>query len=362
LQEEGRLSEAGEHYRAALKVQAHSATAQLNLGGLHEELGEMSEAEVAFRAALSVRPGLAIPHARLATLLRGRLPDSEQILAGHPCIHGAGELRLARQTFESIPVVLAQSEAPLACIPQLDGEATHRLADQHLDGLKALDAGRAARIADKMPDNYLYLGLLAALFPRATFFHCRRDLRDVAVSCWMTDFRSIRWASDPEHIATRFQQYRRVTDHWRKVVPVPIHEVHYEDTVSDLEGVARRVIAACGLEWDSACLDFHRVRRPIRTASVTQVRQPIYKSPHRRTREPDCPGHIQPVAGHDRRRGGQFARRDQPGRQQQRFQQHHRPRLGRPFYRDRAHQGNHLVRRQQERISGQRRLPGRTWR
>jgi hypothetical protein len=109
------------------------------------------------------------------------------------------------------------------------------------------------------------------------FIHSRRDLRDVAVSCWMTDFRSIRWANDPEHIASRFRQYRRLMDHWQEVLALPIHAVDYEETVSDLESVARRLVAACGLAWDPACLEFHRTRRPVRTASITQVRQPIYK-------------------------------------------------------------------------------------
>ncbi len=68
-----------------------------------------------------------------------------------------------------------------------------------------------------MPDNYLYLGIVAALFPNATFIHCRRDLRDVAVSGWMTNFRIIPWANDCDHVATRFVQYRRVMDHWRAV-------------------------------------------------------------------------------------------------------------------------------------------------
>jgi hypothetical protein len=136
--------------------------------------------------------------------------------------------------------------------------------------------GKAERIVDKMPDNYLYLGLIAAMFPNAVLVHCRRDLRDVAVSCWLTNFRSIPWANDPDHIATRFAQYRRIMDHWRAVLPVAIHEVDYEESVRDLEGVARRLIAACGLEWEPRCLEFHRLRRPVRTASVTQVRQPIY--------------------------------------------------------------------------------------
>jgi hypothetical protein len=123
----------------------------------------------------------------------------------------------------------------------------------------------------------MYLGMLAAIFPRATFIHCRRDLRDIAVSCWMTDFRSIRWASDPVHIASRFREYRRVMAHWRDVLPVPVHEVNYEETVTDLEGVARRLLAACGLGWDPACLEFYRTQRTVRTASVVQVRQPVYK-------------------------------------------------------------------------------------
>jgi hypothetical protein len=93
----------------------------------------------------------------------------------------------------------------------------------------------------------------------------------------MTDFRTIRWANDIDQIAKRFAQYCRLMAHWDKVLPAPVHVVDYEETVSDLEGVARRLTAACGLEWDPACLRFHETQRAVRTASVTQVRQPIYK-------------------------------------------------------------------------------------
>jgi hypothetical protein len=141
--------------------------------------------------------------------------------------------------------------------------------------VRALGAG-AERVVDKMPENYLYLGLIATLFPRARIIHCRRDLRDVAVSCWMTNFRHILWAGDPGHIASRFREYRRLMDHWRAVLPVEVFEVSYEETVADLEGVARRLVAWCGLEWQDGCLAFHKTARPVRTASVGQVRQPIY--------------------------------------------------------------------------------------
>jgi tetratricopeptide (TPR) repeat protein len=385
LQDEGQFGEAEEHYRTALRLHSDWGPALVRLGGLQEEQGNLEQAEGSFRTAVRAHPAYPFGHARLATLLRGRLPEedlagleqrladpdlndaprshllfalahvrdgrgdyaraaeclreanrlsreqakqqhhdydpaeherfvdrltatftpawfaqrteaglpthrpvfvfglprsgttlTEQVLASHPRVHGAGELRLARSSFTSIPSLSDRSEAPLACVPDPDAGSLRRLAQQHEEKLGALASTAVERIVDKMPDNYLYLGLLAALFPNATFIHCRRDLRDVAVSCWMTDFRSIRWADDPGHIAARFGQYRRVMEHWRKVLPVPLHEVDYEETVTDLEGVARRLLDACGLEWDPRCLEFHRLQRPVRTASVTQVRQPLH--------------------------------------------------------------------------------------
>ena len=190
---------------------------------------------------------------------------------------GAGELRLARRSFEGIPGVLGRSGAPRECVSFLDHAAVNQLAETHLGRLAAIDGGGSARVVDKMPDNYMYIGLLSIMFPRATFVHCRRDLRDIAVSCWMTDFRSIRWSNDQKNIAERFRQYHRVMSHWKEVLPVPVLEVNYEETVSDLEVTARRMIEACGLSWEPACLEFHRTERPIRTASVMQVRQPVYQ-------------------------------------------------------------------------------------
>jgi hypothetical protein len=202
----------------------------------------------------------------------------EQILASHPAIHGAGELALARRGFESIPASLGRSEPLLQCLPHMDRSTISRAADWHLGQLQSLAPDSAERIVDKLPENYLYLGWLATLFPDAVFIHCRRDPRDVALSCWMTDFRALRWANHPEHIASRFRSYRQLMEHWGATCPVSIHEVRYEDAVADLEPVARRLVSACGLDWHPACLEFHRNKRMVRTASVTQVRQPIYKT------------------------------------------------------------------------------------
>ena len=190
---------------------------------------------------------------------------TEQILASHPDIYGAGELPLIGRALDGL----------LDCLPQLTEPVIREESHDILRELACLDTEHA-RITDKMPDNYLHLGFIATLFPRATIIHCRRDLRDVAVSCWLTSFQSIRWASDQEHVARRIRDYHRLMAHWRRVLPGRMVEVDYETTVTDLEGTARRLVEAVGLPWDPACLAFHQNQRPIRTASVTQVRQPIY--------------------------------------------------------------------------------------
>jgi tetratricopeptide (TPR) repeat protein len=200
---------------------------------------------------------------------------TEQILASHSRVHGAGELNLARDGFEALPRIQGRNVTPIEALGRLNVADIRLLGRRHLDLLHEL-APQARRVVDKMPDNYLFLGWLATLFPTAKFIHCRRDLRDVAVSCWMTNFRNIRWAADPEHIANRFDDYQRLMAHWSSVLPAKLFEVNYEETVTDLEGVAHRLIAWCGLEWEPACLAFHQTSRPVRTASVTQVRQPVY--------------------------------------------------------------------------------------
>jgi tetratricopeptide (TPR) repeat protein len=202
----------------------------------------------------------------------------EQILASHSRVYGAGELRLGYQSFNANPSVLGRSDPPVDCIADLDPAGLNRLAAQHEERLQALTDGQAERVVDKMPDNYLYLGLLAAMFPQAVFIHCRRDLRDVATSCWMAHFQELRWTNDQEHIACRIHEYQRLMEHWRRVLPVPLLEVDYEETVADLEGVARKLVTWCGLPWEPTCLAFHQTKRPVRTASAVQVRHPVFKT------------------------------------------------------------------------------------
>ena len=92
----------------------------------------------------------------------------------------------------------------------------------------------------------------------------------------MTQFRSIRWANDFEHLIGRLESHRRLTDHWSEMLPFRVSEVFYEQLVDNFHSEARRLIELCGLDWEPSCLCFHQTSRPVHTASVTQVRQPLY--------------------------------------------------------------------------------------
>jgi tetratricopeptide (TPR) repeat protein len=200
----------------------------------------------------------------------------EQILASHSQVFGAGERLYGPHGFRRLPRDLGLTNDPLLCFDRLTPEVVRRRADWHLDRLRQVDGGRALRIVDKMPENHSFLGWLALLFPKARFIHCRRDVRDVALSCWMINFLKIRWANDLEHIGTCMAQYGRVMAHWCKVLPVPILEIDYEQLVTNQERESRRLIDWLGLEWEPACLEYYNTKRYVQTASVTQVRQPIY--------------------------------------------------------------------------------------
>ena len=202
---------------------------------------------------------------------------TEQILASHPQVLGVGERPFAMRGFNNC--VQVESDGAWQ-MPEADG--VREAANWHREQLAGLvrkagcDPASVLRIADKMPDNFSLLGWLVTLFPQARIIHCRRDLRDVAVSCWFTQFLQIEWACRFEHIAARVRDYRRVMEHWREVLPVAMLEIDYEAMVAGQERESRRLIEFLGLDWDESCLAFHRSDRLVRTASVTQVRQPIY--------------------------------------------------------------------------------------
>jgi len=137
----------------------------------------------------------------------------------------------------------------------------------------------ARRVSDKMPENFLHLGLIALLFPNARVIHCRRNPLDVCVSIYSQSFNSYHnYACDLADIADYFRQYARLMEHWHAVLRLPVLDVYYEDLVANQADVSKRMLEYAGLDWAEACMDFHASDRPVGTASLWQVRQPIYRS------------------------------------------------------------------------------------
>ena len=146
---------------------------------------------------------------------------------------------------------------------------------------EAVGAGRedAARVIDKTPMNFLYLGLIALALPNARIIHLRRGAMDVCYAIYKTLFRmAYPFSYDLGDLGRYYLAYHRLMAHWRRVLPGRFLDVDYEDLVGDQEAVTRRLVAHCGLDWEDACLAFERNASPSLTASAAQARQPIYRS------------------------------------------------------------------------------------
>lgn len=200
----------------------------------------------------------------------------EQILASHPLVHGAGEIDDLRGMVRSLPRRLKTAAPFPECVADLDHDTAAALAREYLAGLhRRGDA--ALRVTDKLPGNYVRLGLASLLLPGARVIHCRRHPLDTCLSCYFQNFADgLRFTYDLSHLGLAYRGYRLLMAHWRRTLPVRILDLRYEDLVTDLEATARRLVAFCGLPWDERCLGFHEQVRPVDTTSFWQVRQPIY--------------------------------------------------------------------------------------
>jgi hypothetical protein len=147
----------------------------------------------------------------------------------------------------------------------------------YLNGLPPAGPGES-RLTDKWLPNFERLGLIHLCLPNARIIHCRRDPRDVCLSCFSIRFSSGQeYAYDLAELGRYWRAYDRLMDHWRAVLPPGrMLEVPYEAVVGDMEAWARRLITHCGLPWDEVCLNFHESGRVVKTASAAQVRRPIY--------------------------------------------------------------------------------------
>ncbi|MDB5991386.1 MAG: hypothetical protein JWQ10_2789 [Herbaspirillum sp.] len=196
----------------------------------------------------------------------------EQILASHPQVHGAGELSALSQAIES-------AGAFPDSVGNWSADDLSRIGRDYLARIAPLANGKA-RLVDKMPANFFFAGLIPLILSGARIIHCRRDPVDTCLSCYSKQFAGEQLFSyDQVELGQFHRDYQTLMAHWRTVLPAASFiEVDYESVVDDLEGQARRLIDFIDLPWDDACLNFHQTRRVVRTASVNQVRQPIYKT------------------------------------------------------------------------------------
>jgi tetratricopeptide (TPR) repeat protein len=186
---------------------------------------------------------------------------AEQILASHPAVFGAGELIFWDKAFARETTALPD------------------IAREYLERLSAL-SGNALRVVDKMPANFMNLGLIHTAFPRARIIHMQRHPVDTCLSIYFQYFSDTHpYANDLDDLAHYYGEYSRIMDHWRAVLPPStLLEVPYEALVMEQEDWSRRMVDFIGLPWDANCLDFHRTRRTVITTSKWQVRQKIHSA------------------------------------------------------------------------------------
>jgi tetratricopeptide (TPR) repeat protein len=203
----------------------------------------------------------------------------EQILASHPRVRGAGELTLFERAVRDLRPVMQEAPAYPETALHMKPEHFRELGARYLAGIQRL-APAASRVTDKLPTNFLLIGLIHLALPDAVIIHTVRDPVDTCISCFSRLFTEGNLQThDLAELGRYYRHYKTLMAHWHRVLPpTRILDVIYEDTVADLEASARRILAHCGLPWDPRCLDFHLTERVVRTASATQVRRPIYTS------------------------------------------------------------------------------------
>ncbi|WP_192183874.1 sulfotransferase [Mesorhizobium amorphae] len=201
----------------------------------------------------------------------------EQIIASHPQVYGAGELSILKTAVGKQFPMSMQGGFPWG-IADIQDKAFAEAGQAYLDMLHARYPG-FRHVTDKMPGNFLLVGFIHLMLPKAKIIHCARDAAATCLSIYKVHFRgdSHRYGYDLGELADFHNLYTDIMSHWRTVLPGVVHDVRYEDFVADQEGQTRALMAHLGLPWDDAVLSFHETDRPVRTASAAQVRQPMYQ-------------------------------------------------------------------------------------
>lgn len=200
----------------------------------------------------------------------------EQILASHPAVQTWGERRdIGRVVAEMSRRLGGGTDYP-ECAKKLTATTASQLAQAYLDRMPVDTL--TLRAVDKAPLNFRHLGLIALLFPNAKIIHCRRHPLDVCLSCYFQNFRyGHAYTHELRVLAQFYNEYLKLMEHWRKVLPLPIYDVTYEELVRGPESVSRKMLNSCGLDWNEACMRFYENALPVHTASHWQVRQPMYR-------------------------------------------------------------------------------------
>jgi tetratricopeptide (TPR) repeat protein len=202
---------------------------------------------------------------------------TEQIIASHPKVFGAGELPYFMEAMQE--KATEKNGGYPYMLKDLTEKDMKAMGNEYIRKLRLKDKDKKF-ITDKMPANYLNLGLIHLILPHAKIIHVKRNPVDTCISCFTRLFYRHQDATyDLTEVGRHYANYARLMDHWRRVLPKEsFFEVHYEAIVEDVEKEARKLIEYCGLPWDPSCLNFYALKRNVKTASVTQVRQPIYDS------------------------------------------------------------------------------------
>lgn len=201
---------------------------------------------------------------------------AEQIMASHPQIFGAGELNDITNLIRKACPTSESTRFPQG-VTKLDTDMLANLGEQYIAGIRRLSED-ARYITDKMPHNFLYIGFIRTILPRVKIIHCTRDPMDNCLSIFKNFFNSTHFYSyDQVELGEYYTLYLDLMAYWKKLLSDQIYDLSYEALVEDQENEVRKLLDYVELPWDDACLDFHKTRRKVRTASNAQVRKPIYR-------------------------------------------------------------------------------------
>lgn len=206
---------------------------------------------------------------------------TEQILCSHPDVYGAGELQWVTKITNLMPKVVEGEKTYPEAVEVLTEKNLQHAGAYYLNKIQELDA-EASRVVDKMPHNFDRIGIMALMFPNAVIIHMDREPRDVAVSNFFQNYAAshglMGFAYDLKDIGHMLNDHKRIMEHWHELFPGRIYELNYQQLVSDPENVIADLLEHCDLEWNDQVLEFYKTQRPVRTASIRQVRQGIYTS------------------------------------------------------------------------------------